>query len=108
MSINNKIIIGVSILAIILIVCLKLFSPTDVKASYEGMAAYPISEYKININTATVSELVRCNGMGEKTAQAIIDYRNENGNFKSVDDITNVKGIGEKKLNLWKELLCVE
>lgn len=52
----------------------------------------------ININTATQSELQTLNGVGEATAAAIIQYREENGMFKSVDDLVNVKGIGNKKV----------
>lgn len=52
---------------------------------------------KININTATQSELQTLNGVGEATAAAIIQHREENGMFKSVDDLINVKGIGSKK-----------
>ena len=105
MSIYNKIIIGISILAAVLIICLGFFSTEDIKASYEGIAAESISEYKININTATIEELVRCSGLGEKTAEAIIDYREKNSKFNTVDDLLNIKGIGEKKLAQWKEIL---
>ena len=52
---------------------------------------------KVNINTATKAELQTLNGVGEATAAAIIQYREENGMFKSVDDLINVKGIGSKK-----------
>ncbi|WP_251412668.1 MULTISPECIES: ComEA family DNA-binding protein [Paenibacillus] len=52
----------------------------------------------ININTAGATELQEVPGIGEKKAQAIIHYRNENGPFQSVEDLTKVKGIGAKML----------
>ena len=48
----------------------------------------------VNINTATKDELVSLKGVGEKRAQAIIDYRKKNGPFKTVDDLEKVPGIG--------------
>jgi competence protein ComEA len=48
----------------------------------------------VNINTATKEELTSLKGVGEKRAQDIIDYRTKNGNFKSVDDLEKVPGIG--------------
>jgi len=62
---------------------------------------------KININTATQSELQALNGVGEKTAAAIIQYREQNGMFKSVDDLVNVKGIGSKKVEKLTDSLTV-
>lgn len=52
----------------------------------------------VNINTATQSELETLKGIGPAKAKAIIEYRQKNGNFKTVDDITGVKGIGDKTL----------
>lgn len=49
----------------------------------------------ININTADESDLVKINGIGPSKAKAIISYREENGSFKSIEDIKNVSGIGE-------------
>jgi competence protein ComEA len=48
----------------------------------------------VNINTATKEELTTLKGVGDKRAQEIIDYRKKNGNFKSVDDLEKVPGIG--------------
>ena len=48
----------------------------------------------VNINTATKEELTSLKGIGEKRAQEIIDYRKKNGDFKSVDDLEKVPGVG--------------
>ena len=53
---------------------------------------------KVNINRATVAELTVLPGIGEKRAQAIVEYREENGLFESIDDLINVRGIGPKIL----------
>lgn len=52
---------------------------------------------KVNINTATQTELETLNGIGPLTASKIIKYRNEKGKFKKIEDIKNVSGIGEAK-----------
>lgn len=51
--------------------------------------------FPININTATKEQLMALNGIGEKRAEAIVADRRENGPFRSVEDITRVKGIGD-------------
>ena len=50
----------------------------------------------VNINTADVKTLETLPGVGASKAQAIVDYRTAHGNFKSIDDLKNVKGIGDK------------
>ena len=52
----------------------------------------------MNINTADSEELETLPGIGPVKAQAIVDYRNESGNFSSIEDLDNVKGIGAKTL----------
>jgi competence protein ComEA len=53
-------------------------------------------EKLVNINTASAAELAELNGIGDAKAKLIIEYREKNGPFKSVDDLRQVKGIGEK------------
>lgn len=62
---------------------------------------------KININTADKQNLMSLPGIGEVKSQAIIDYRNENGNFETIEDITKVSGIGEKTFEKIKDLISV-
>ncbi|MBL4759556.1 MAG: helix-hairpin-helix domain-containing protein [Mariprofundaceae bacterium] len=54
---------------------------------------------KVDLNTASAAQLQELHGIGVKTAAAIVAYREAHGSFKSVDDLTHVKGIGEKKLS---------
>jgi len=61
----------------------------------------------VNINTATQEQLETLPGLGAKVAQRIIEYRQKNGNFKKVEDLMNVKGIGEKSFLKLKPMLTV-
>lgn len=62
---------------------------------------------KININTATQTELETLPGIGASTALKIINYRKENGKFKSIEDIKNVNGIGDSKYNKIKDMIKI-
>ena len=61
----------------------------------------------VNINKASVAELQTLSGIGPSMAQSIIDERTKNGPFASVDDLMRVSGIGEKKLAKIKDCICV-
>lgn len=61
----------------------------------------------VNINTASAAELQTLSGIGPSMAQSIIDDRTKNGAFASVDDLMRVSGIGEKKLAKIKDCICV-
>lgn len=63
---------------------------------------------KININTAMQSELETLPGIGESTAQKIINYRKDNGKFKTIEDIKKVSGIGNAKFEKIKELIDIK
>lgn len=62
----------------------------------------------ININKADINELQTLNGIGESLAQSIIKYREENGNFKTIEDVKNVPGIGENKFENIKENIKIK
>lgn len=61
----------------------------------------------ININQASQTELETLPGIGPSTALKIVSYREENGNFSSIEDIKNVQGIGDAKFENIKELICI-
>jgi competence protein ComEA len=63
---------------------------------------------KININTATLAELDMLPGVGAAIAQRIIDYRTQNGDFKKLDDLKKVRGIGDALFNQIKDLITIE
>ncbi len=66
------------------------------------------AEEKININTASTSDLQTVPGIGESKATAIIEYREKEGLFQTIEDLQNVTGIGEKTIEKLKEYLDVK
>lgn len=72
---------------------------------YNG--ASNIGEKLININTATVEELCKLEGVGENTAKKIINYRNDKGKFKTKEELKNVPGIGASKYNSLKNDITI-
>ncbi|MGT2833564.1 helix-hairpin-helix domain-containing protein [Streptococcus halotolerans] len=67
-----------------------------------------VSTGKVDLNRATLADLQTISGIGQKRAQDIIDYRDSNGGFKSVDDLSNVSGIGDKTLEKLREEVTVD
>ena len=63
---------------------------------------------KVNINTASLEKLQTLPGVGLSTAQKILDYKKEHGNFKNIEEIKNVSGIGETKFNSLKDYIIVK
>ncbi|MGD9764223.1 MAG: ComEA family DNA-binding protein [Candidatus Binatia bacterium] len=62
----------------------------------------------VNINTASVTELAGLKGIGPAKAQAIIEHRDKNGEFKSIDDLKLVRGIGDKMLEELRPQVTVQ
>ena len=74
----------------------------QVKVSVRDCVAYPV-----NLNTCSVEELMNIDGIGESRASAIIEYRNYIGGYTSVDQIKNIKGIGDALYEKVAPYLCV-
>ncbi len=73
-----------------------------------GAASVTIPSGKININTASVTELDALPGIGPAMGQRIIDYRNQNGSFETIEDLKKVRGIGDKSFEELKDLVTVQ
>ncbi len=78
------------------------------EGSVEAEESTQTTSKVVNINKANQEELMTLPGIGESTAQKIIDYRKENGNFQTIEDIKNVSGIGDSKFNQIKSLIKVK
>jgi competence protein ComEA len=91
-------------IACVLALCLGLvFSSFSVLAQKSG----PPSTEKINLNSATVEQLQSLPGIGPTTAKSIVEYRTKAGKFNRIEEIINIKGIGEKKFQKIKDRLLL-
>lgn len=61
----------------------------------------------ININTATITQLQSIKGVGPKTADKIIKYREQHGQFKKLEELCKIQGIGEKSLKKMADQICI-
>ena len=90
----------------------KIGENVEVHSNYTSVDSNEIIQDEksnlVNINKATIQELDILPGIGEAIANKIINYREENGQFKSIDEIKNVNGIGDKKYEEIKSLISVE
>jgi comEA protein len=76
--------------------------------NYEKKDIASLKEKSININTADINEFSTLPGIGEKTAEKIIDLRKERGKFNKLEELMDVKGIGEVKFNKIKKFLYIK
>jgi competence protein ComEA len=89
-------------------VALFLVGATDVgSAQKSGAKAAAAVPAVVNLNTATATQIATLPGIGEKAAERIIEYREKNGGFKKIEELMNVKGIGEKSFLKLKPLITV-
>jgi competence protein ComEA len=77
-------------------------SRPDRPAAAKAAAASPL-----NLNTATAAELELLPGIGARTAERIVEYRQKNGGFKKIEELMNVRGVGEKSFLKLKALITV-
>ena len=99
--------------AIMLLACLPLFSQPVLaadKATPKQTTTASVAKEtgKLNINTATLAELTNLKGIGDKKAQAIVDYREKQGKFTSVDQLADVNGIGPATLEANRDMIIVK
>jgi len=95
-------------LACVTLICLSLaLAPLSAPAQQSKASSKAASTEKVNLNTATVEQLQTLPGVGPSIAKRIIDHRAKNGKFNKVEEIINVKGIGEKKFQKMKDRLVV-
>ncbi len=82
-------------------------SSSNVTSSESSVSQSDNSGDKVNLNTASAQELQKLNGIGQKKAEQIIAYRDQNGQFKKIEDLTQVSGIGEKTFAALKDQLTI-
>ena len=92
--------LGVGVLALLVV------SPSYVRAQAPA-ASVEKAATVINLNTASAADLENLPGVGAKMAERIVEYRQKNGPFKKIEDLMNVKGIGEKNFLKLKARLTV-
>ncbi len=100
-------VIGVAIALLISIGSLSSLEANGNEAGWQAAAPATKAPAPLNLNTATLAELEKLPGVGAATAARILEYRDKNGAFKKIEELMNVKGIGEKAFLKLKPLVTV-
>ncbi|MFO7839371.1 MAG: helix-hairpin-helix domain-containing protein [Desulfosalsimonadaceae bacterium] len=91
-----------------IIKALVVFALIALAAGFAGSAQAAEDAGAVNINSATVKELTQLNGIGPVCAERIVAYRKANGEFESIEEIVQVKGIGPKTLADFAEQITLK
>jgi len=93
--------------AVLVSLCVVTSRPGLAQTSQSAHAAAKPSAGIVNLNTASAADLEALPGIGAKTAARIIEYRQKNGSFKKVEELMNVRGVGEKNFLKLKSQITV-
>ena len=96
-------IVGAVLVALALLATAAAAQESDRSSAAKAAAAAG----PVNLNTATAAQLEALPGIGARTAALIVEYRQKNGGFKKVEDLMNVRGVGEKSFLKLKPLITV-
>jgi comEA protein len=94
--------------AMLVLVWVVLLGVGSAPAFSQGSSTNASDEARVNLNTATVEQLVELPGVGQAVAARIIAYRETNGRFGKIEEVMNVRGIGEKTFLRLEPLILVE
>lgn len=86
---------------------LTMGAPVGLAFPDARQSAAPAAAPALNLNTATQADLEKLPGVGPATAKQILDYRQKNNGFKKIEELMNIKGIGEKSFLKLKPLVTV-
>ncbi|HVC19351.1 MAG TPA: helix-hairpin-helix domain-containing protein [Vicinamibacterales bacterium] len=96
-----------SLSAIGLLVASLAAAPAAAQAKAPAPGAVTPAASRLNLNAATVAQLDALPGIGPKTARLIVEYRQKNGGFKKIEELMNVRGVGEKNFLRLKDRITV-
>ena len=94
--------------AMLVLVGVLLLGAATAPAFSQASSSEASEQARVNLNTATTAQLVELPGVGEAVAARIIEYREANGGFGTIEEVMNVRGIGEKTFLRLQPLIYVE